>query len=106
MAELIERQEAIKAAEHAYNEWNLAMAAADGQRQINRVFKMQELCKAVISVFENVPAADVAPVVRCKDCKHSYEDIGGRVCAHGVCVDCSVPDDFFCAYGVKKAGGE
>lgn len=63
MAELIERQAAIKAAEHAYNEWNLAMAAADGQRQINRVFKMQELCKAVISVFENVHAADVAPVV-------------------------------------------
>ena len=59
MAELIERQAAVKAAEHAYNEWNLAMAAADGQRQINRVFKMQELCKAVISVFENVPAADL-----------------------------------------------
>ena len=59
MAEIIERQAAIKAAEHAYNEWNLAMAAADGQRQINRVFKMQELCKAVISVFENVPATDL-----------------------------------------------
>lgn len=59
MAELIERQAAIKAAEHAYNEWNLAMAAADGQRQINRVFKMQELCKAVISVFEDVPAVDL-----------------------------------------------
>lgn len=59
MAELIERQAAVKAAEHAYNEWNLAMAAADGQRQINRVFKMQELCMAVISVFENVPAADL-----------------------------------------------
>lgn len=73
MAELVERQVAIKAAEHAYNEWNLAMAAADGQRQINRVFKMQELCKAVASVFENVPAADVAPVVRCKDYKHSKD---------------------------------
>lgn len=59
MAELIERQAAIKAAEHAYNEWNLAMAAADGQRQINRVFKMQELCKAVISVFEDIPAVDL-----------------------------------------------
>lgn len=55
MAELIERQAAIKAAEHAYNEWNLAMAAADGQRQINRVFKMQELCKAVISVLRMSP---------------------------------------------------
>ena len=77
MAELIERQTAIKAAEHAYNEWNLAMAAADGQRQINRCFKMQELCKAVASVFENAPAADVAPV------RHgqwiSWEDVGNYV---------------------------
>lgn len=28
MAEIIERQAAIKAAEHAYNEWNLAMAGS------------------------------------------------------------------------------
>lgn len=53
-----------------------------------------------------IPAADVAPVVHCKDCKNSYEDIGGRICAYGVCVDCIVPENFFCAYGVKKAGGE
>lgn len=45
---------------------------------------------------------DAAPVTRCKNCKHSYEDIGGRVCAHGVCVDCSVPDDFFCALAERK----
>lgn len=53
-------------------------------------------------MLEQLPAADVAPVVRCKNCKHSYEDIGGRVCAHGVCVDCSVPDDFFCALAEQK----
>ena len=50
----------------------------------------------------DMPAADVAPVVRCKDCKHSYEDIGGRTCSHGVCVDCIVPDDFCCAYGKRE----
>ena len=52
--------------------------------------------------LKNAPAADVAPVVRCKDCAYSYEDIGGRTCSHGVCVDCIVPDDFFCAYGKRE----
>lgn len=48
-------------------------------------------------------AADVAPVVRCKDCKHSWEDIGGLCCSHGVCVDLTVPGDFYCAYGERKS---
>lgn len=29
---LINANDIVKVAEHAYNEWNLAMAAADGQR--------------------------------------------------------------------------
>ena len=61
--EYISRETAIKYAEHAYHEWNLAMAAADGKREINLVYKRQELCKAVESVFRDTPAADVAPVV-------------------------------------------
>lgn len=48
------------------------------------------------------PAADVAPVVRCKDCANSYEDAFGRVCTYGICVDCTVPDDFFCASSKPK----
>ena len=43
-----------------------------------------------------------APVVRCKDCKHSWEDIGGLCCSHGACVDLTVPCDFYCAYGERK----
>ena len=43
-----------------------------------------------------------APVVRCKDCKHSWEDIGGLCCSHGACVDLTVPGDFYCAYGERK----
>ena len=54
--------------------------------------------KAVLAI----PAADVAPVVLCKDCKHSYEDLCGRVCAYGVSVDCVVPDEYFCADGVRE----
>ena len=45
---------------------------------------------------------DSAPVVRCKDCKHSWEDIGGLCCSHGACVDLTVPGDFYCAYGERK----
>lgn len=50
------------------------------------------------------PAADVAPVVRCKGCKHSWEDIGGLCCGYGPLVDSIVPEDFFCAYGKPKEG--
>lgn len=50
------------------------------------------------------PAADVAPVVRCKGCKHSWEDIGGLCCGYGPLVDSIVLEDFFCAYGKPKEG--
>ena len=58
--------------------------------------------ETVLEYAENLPAADVAPVVRCKDCKHSWEDIGGLCCSHGACVDLTVPGDFYCAYGERK----
>lgn len=74
MADYISREAALKAAEHAYGEWNLAMAAADGARQINLVYKRQELLKAVASVFDIVPTADVEPVRhgRWEEYTHSY----------------------------------
>lgn len=51
-------------------------------------------------------AADVAPVVRCKDCENSYEDAFGRLCAYGICADRTVPDDFYCASSKPKEGAE
>ena len=53
-----------------------------------------------------IHAADVASVVRCKDCKHSWEDLGGLTCSHGVCVDCVVLGDFYCANGERKKGAD
>lgn len=53
-----------------------------------------------------IHAADVASVVRCKDCKHSWEDLGGLTCSHGVCVDCVVLGDFYCSYGERKDGAD
>ena len=55
-----------------------------------------------IDIIDDFPAADVAPVVRCKGCANSYEDAFGRVCAYGICVDCTVPDDFYCASSKPK----
>jgi len=41
-------------------------------------------------------------VVRCRDCKHSYDTIGVTFCTYGPCVDCIVYDDFFCKNGEKR----
>lgn len=59
---------------------------------------VDDMCDEVI----DAPAADVAPVVRCKDCKYSYEDIDGLTCIYGPCVDCTVPEDFYCKYGERE----
>lgn len=62
-------------------------------------------------MLEKLPAADVAPVVRCKDCKH-YRNYPNGLCylhtepktnargysGEAVCVE---PDDF-CSYGERK----
>ena len=47
------------------------------------------------------PTVDAVPVVRCRDCRNSYEGIDGRICSYGPCVDCVVPDDFFCSFGAR-----
>lgn len=53
-------------------------------------------------MLEKLPAADVAPVIHCKDCKYSYENIDGLTCVYGPCVDCTVPEDFYCKYGERN----
>lgn len=53
---------------------------------------------------EQLPTSDVAPVVRCRDCKYSYEDISGRCCSHGPCKDWVVLDDSFCSQGERRTG--
>lgn len=53
-----------------------------------------------------LPTVDAVPVVRCKDCKYSYDEISYLCCSHGVCVDCEVPPNFYCAYGKRRAEKE
>ena len=70
---------------------------------ICRVIMEDDFKKAIKNMPENI-IVDVAPEVRCKDCKHSWEDLRGLCCSYGVCVDCTVPDDFYCAYAIRKEG--
>ena len=56
----------------------------------------------LVTDIREMKSADVAPVVRCRDCKHSYEDLGGLCCSYGPCVDCPVPPDFWCANGRRR----
>ena len=53
------------------------------------------LAICIASEIAEIPAADVAPVVRCKDCAHLY----GTLCT--VCGLLPQPDDF-CSYGERR----
>lgn len=52
--------------------------------------------------IRNAPAADVAPVVRCKDCIYTRKLYGGLVCKYGTCSGCFLREDFFCANSTRK----
>lgn len=52
---LIDANAAVDNADKCYNDWVLAMAAAEGPRQINMVYKKQELFKAVRKVINHSP---------------------------------------------------
>lgn len=69
------------------------------------------LFRKVISLLKNAPAADVAPVVRCKNCKWFADNNGGEWYGckmfHVVRItpeDAPKPDDF-CSYGERREGG-
>lgn len=57
--------------------------------------------------IRKIPAADVVPVVRCKDCKYAY--INSFSAASGVALCSSstkvMQQDDFCSYGKRKDGG-
>lgn len=51
--------------------------------------------ETVLEYAKNLPAADVAPVVRCRDCR-KFKTYGCRMVASGY--------DDFCSYGERKDG--
>lgn len=55
-----------------------------------------EYAYAAEQLLDEIPAADVAPVVRCKDCKHEFG---------GSCILCGFQkrkSEDFCSYGERK----
>lgn len=52
--------------------------------------------------IENFPAADVAPVVRCRECKWAKHDIllCKYTCTRGLLIE--VREDDFCSYGERR----
>lgn len=62
--------------------------------------------ESVLEYAENLPAVDVAPVVRCKDCIYTRKLYGRLVCKYGTCSGCILREDFFCANGERKEGAE
>ena len=54
------------------------------------------------SDIKNAPTVDAVPVVRCKDCIHSYDGLCGLCCTCGPCVYSVVQPEFYCAEGKRK----
>jgi hypothetical protein len=70
---------------------------------------LYDCCEVDAGLIDEIPAADVAPVVRCKDCK----DYDMGVClkiysdgnVHPEAWQSRKPDDF-CSYGERKDGAD
>ena len=61
------------------------------------------LAAKVLREASDAPAADVAPVVRCKDCKYNR---GSKKCLNPDSFFAVPKDDDFCSYGERKNGGD
>ena len=69
------------------------------------VQRHDEQCNYAINMIEDAPAADIVPVVRCKNCKYAYyyneEGCRGFVC-NGYFQYADVEPNDFCSYGEMR----
>ena len=72
------------------------------ERDRKLVFAACEIKQDFADMISNAPTVDAVPVVRCKDCIHSYDDLCGLCCTCGPYVDCVVQPEFYCADGKRK----
>ena len=97
MAEYIKREAAVKAVE----KYGLTNGVVWGRHT--------GLAICIASEIADIPAADVAPVVRCKDCKHKgwvQEPCHGKSVDYCKIWDCTLRnlEATFCSYGERKDG--
>ena len=100
MAEYIERE----ALREILDGWRDAHADVDDVHGCG-------LLEDVICEVDAQAAADVAPVVRCKDCKHKgwvQEPCHGKSVDYCRVWDCTLRnlESTFCSYGERKDGGD
>ena len=63
-----------------------------------------EYCDRQSCPIWKAPAADVEPVVRCKDCEYSNKALYGWLwCTAGPCEGKVVLEDFYCKCGERRA---
>ena len=89
MAEYIDRAAAVKSV--------LRMRRPENSVAQNRMLSIIQMDML------KLPAADVVPVVRCKDCKYN---VGTKKCLNPDSFFAVPKDDDFCSYGEKKEGAE
>ena len=62
----------------------------------------------VINALKEIPAADVAPVIRCRDCKHAMMTYSGECKYCKMWMQDGIDDalyldgDFYCAFAERK----
>ena len=89
MAEYIDRTAAVKSV--------LRMRRPENSVAQNRMLSIIQMDML------KLPAADVVPVVRCKDCKYN---VGTKKCLNPDSFFAVPKDDDFCSYGERKEGAE
>ena len=73
-------------------------------------FCQKNMCRIINRLNEEIPAADVVEVVRCRDCKHFFDDGvrfeegGGVVFMRCELCHEDARDEFFCADGERRSG--
>lgn len=98
MAEYIERDDALRELEKINPVDYGAMCNYDAHHHVGECLRD---CKEAL---EEIPAADVVPVVRCKDCKYTVETWSSLT---HFCIFNHMPirPDDFCSCGERKDGG-
>ena len=89
MAEYIDRAAAVKSV--------LRMRRPENSVAQNRMLSIIQMDML------KLPAADVVPVVRCKDCKYN---IGTKKCLNPDSFFAVPKDDDFCSYGERKPSAD
>ena len=88
MAEYIEREAALNAT------FKIPVKILAG-----RIKTARKAVQAYADYIAGLPAADVQPVVRCRDCKNNYHGINEPMCDF---TDRKLREDDFCSHGEKR----